>query len=111
MEDKMDLSTTYLGMELKNPLVASSSPLTREISRLRQMEDAGAAAMVLYSLFEEQIRMESHTLNEHLWQGAESFAEALSYFPEAPEYQTGRKRIWSIFAGPKSRWIFRLLAV
>jgi dihydroorotate dehydrogenase (fumarate) len=89
MEDKMDLSTTYLGMKLKNPLVASSSPLTREISRLRQMEDAGAAAVVLYSLFEEQIRMESHTLNEHLWQGAESFAEALSYFPEAPEYQTG----------------------
>ena len=85
----MDLSTTYLGMKLKNPLVASSSPLTREISRLRQMEDAGAAAVVLYSLFEEQIRMESHTLNEHLWQGAESFAEALSYFPEAAEYQTG----------------------
>lgn len=85
----MDLSTTYLGMKLKNPLVPSSSPLTRDIGSLRAMEDAGASAVVLYSMFEEQIMQESHTLNEHLIQGTDSFAEALNYFPEAPEYQRG----------------------
>jgi dihydroorotate dehydrogenase (fumarate) len=85
----MDLSTTYLGLKLKNPLVPSSSPLTRDISKLRQMEDAGAAAVVLYSLFEEQIYQESQTLDRYLTQGTDSFAEALSYFPEAPEYQSG----------------------
>ncbi|HIP72530.1 MAG TPA: hypothetical protein EYH05_14180 [Anaerolineae bacterium] len=82
----MDLSTTYLGMELKNPLVPSSSPLTEDIGNLRAMEDSGAAAVVLYSLFEEQITHESHTLNEHLLQGTDSFAEALNYFPDAGKY-------------------------
>ena len=61
----------------------------REIGNLRQMEDAGAGAVVLHSLFEEQITQETHTLNEYLMQGVESFAEALSYFPDAPEYQSG----------------------
>lgn len=84
----MDLSTTYLGLNLKNPLVPSSSPLTRELGKLKQMEDAGAAAVVLYSLFEEQVNMESHTLDHYLMQGVESFAEALTYFPEASEYQS-----------------------
>lgn len=85
----MDLSTTYLGLKLKNPLVPSSSPLTRDIGKLRQMEDAGASAVVLYSLFEEQIHQESQTLDRYLTQGTDSYAEALSYFPEAPEYQSG----------------------
>jgi dihydroorotate dehydrogenase (fumarate) len=85
----MDLTTTYLGLKLKNPLVPSSSPLTRNINTLRRMEDNGAAAIVLYSLFEEQITMESHTLNHYLTQGVESFPEALTYFPEASEYETG----------------------
>jgi dihydroorotate dehydrogenase (fumarate) len=85
----MDLSTTYLGLKLKNPLVPSSSPLMRNVGNLRQMEDAGAAAVVLHSLFEEQVTHESHMLNEYLTHGTESFAEALSYFPDAPEYQTG----------------------
>lgn len=85
----MDLSTTYLGLKLKNPLVPSSSPLTRDLANLRQMEDAGAAAIVLYSLFEEQVNQESQTLDHYLTQGVESFAEAVTYFPEAPEYQTG----------------------
>ncbi len=85
----MDLKTTYLGLDLKNPLVPSSSPLARELDSLRQMEDAGAAAVVLHSLFEEQITQETHTLNEHLTQGTESFAEALDYFPDASEYKTG----------------------
>lgn len=85
----MNLTTNYLGLKLKNPLVPSSSPLTRTLDGLRQMEDAGASAIVLYSLFEEQILQESHTLNEHLLQGTESFAEALDYFPEASEYKYG----------------------
>ena len=85
----MNLATNYLGLKLKNPLVPSSSPLTRDISNLRQMEDAGASAIVLYSLFEEQIIQEAEVLDLYLTHGTESFAEALSYFPEAPEYQTG----------------------
>ena len=85
----MNLKTNYLGLELKNPLVPSSSPLSRTLDGLRQMEDAGASAIVLYSLFEEQILQETHTLNEHLLQGTESFAEALNYFPEAPEFKHG----------------------
>jgi dihydroorotate dehydrogenase (fumarate) len=87
----MDLSTTYLGLKLKNPIVPSSSPLARSLSTLRRMEDAGAAAVVLHSLFEEQITLESHDLNHYLTQGIESFPEALTYFPEATEYQTGAK--------------------
>ena len=85
----MDLTTNYLGMTLKNPLVPSSSPLMRTLESLRAMEDAGAAAVVLHSLFEEQITQESHTLNHYLTQGVESHPEALSYFPEASEYKTG----------------------
>jgi len=85
----MDLTTNYLGMTLKNPLVPSSSPLMRTMENLRAMEDAGAAAVVLHSLFEEQITQESHTLNHYLTQGVESHPEALSYFPEASEYKTG----------------------
>jgi dihydroorotate dehydrogenase (fumarate) len=84
----MDLTTTYLGLKLKNPLVPSSSPLCRSLSTLRRMEDAGAAAVVLHSLFEEQINQENHTLDLYLSQGANSFAEALTYFPEAPEYRS-----------------------
>jgi dihydroorotate dehydrogenase (fumarate) len=83
----MDLRTSYLGLELKNPLVPSASPLTRELANLRRMEDAGAAAIVLYSLFEEEINMESHTLDRYLSDGTESYAEALTYFPEAPAYR------------------------
>ena len=85
----MDLSTNYLGMTLKNPLVPSSSPLLRTLDNLRTMEDAGAAAVVLHSLFEEQITQESHALNHYLTQGVESHPEALSYFPEATDYKTG----------------------
>lgn len=85
----MDLTTTYLGLKLKNPLVPSSSPLSRNLNSLKRMEDNGAAAIVLYSLFEEQITLESQNLNHYLTQGVESFPEALTYFPEAAEYETG----------------------
>jgi dihydroorotate dehydrogenase (fumarate) len=83
----MDLRTKYLGLHLKNPLVASASPLSRDLTNIRRMEDAGAAAVVLYSLFEEEINQESHALDRYLSDGTESYREALTYFPEAPAYR------------------------
>ena len=85
----VDTRTTYLGLELKNPLVAGASPLSKEISSIRKLEDAGAAAVVLQSLFEEQIKYESLALDYYLNQGTESFAEALTYFPEMENYNIG----------------------
>jgi dihydroorotate dehydrogenase (fumarate) len=85
----MDLSTTYLGLKLRTPLVASASPLSEEIDRLKQMEEAGASAVVLYSLFEEQLRQDSAELAHHMEHGTESFAEALTYFPEPEEFRLG----------------------
>jgi dihydroorotate dehydrogenase (fumarate) len=85
----IDLSTTYLGMKLKNPLVASASPLTEKLDNVRRLEDAGAAAIVMHSLFEEQINLESEILDEFLWQGTESFAESLTYFPDMTNYNLG----------------------
>lgn len=85
----MDLTTTYLGLNLRTPLVPSASPLSEEISNLRRMEDAGASAVVLYSLFEEQLTHDRAELNFHLTQGTESFAEALTYFPEPESFQLG----------------------
>jgi dihydroorotate dehydrogenase (fumarate) len=84
-----DLSTAYLGLNLKNPIVASPSPLCERIDHLRRMEDAGVAAIVLHSLFEEQIDAAAHTLDHHLSHTAESYAEALSYFPDLTEYKLG----------------------
>ena len=77
-----DLTTTYLGLHLKNPLVASASPLSKKLETVRRIEDAGAAALVMYSLFEEQITHESHELDHYLERGTHSFAEALTYFPD-----------------------------
>ena len=88
----INLNTTYLGLSLKNPLVVSASPLSKNVDRVRQLEDTGAAAIVLYSLFEEQICQESLALNEVLNRGTESFAEALSYFPEVEDYNIGPER-------------------
>ncbi|MBK7258806.1 MAG: dihydroorotate dehydrogenase-like protein [Ignavibacteriae bacterium] len=85
----MDLSTSYLGLKLKNPLVPSASPLSRTIDGVKRMEDAGAAAIVMYSLFEEQIHHEAAELDHYLSYGTQSFAEALSYFPETGEYNLG----------------------
>jgi dihydroorotate dehydrogenase (fumarate) len=85
----MDLSTNYLGLHLKNPIVPSASPLSRSLDSMKRMEDAGAGAIVMYSLFEEQIAHESAELNHYLSYGTESFAESLTYFPEAQEYNLG----------------------
>lgn len=82
-----NLSTTYLGLNLASPLVPSASPLSRSLDNLKRMEDAGAGAVVLHSLFEEQINAESHELDRSLTRGAESYAEALTYFPEQNEYR------------------------
>lgn len=85
----IDLSTTYLGLSLKNPVVVSSNPLCREVDMIRRMEDVGASAVVLHSLFEEQLDAESHHLDHQLSFGTESYAEAIDYFPEPEEYQLG----------------------
>src|ERR1035437_4929721 len=86
----MDLTTTYMGLNLKNPLVPSASPLSRTLDCVRQLEDAGAAAITLYSLFEEQIRFSNAELTYYLERGTERFAESLTYFPEtATEYHFG----------------------
>jgi dihydroorotate dehydrogenase (fumarate) len=85
----IDRSTTYMGMTLKNPLVASASPLCEEIGNIRRMEDAGLAAVVLHSLFEEQITLQSMDLDQNLNMGTEGFAEALSYFPDMTTYNLG----------------------
>jgi dihydroorotate dehydrogenase (fumarate) len=84
-----DLRSTYLGLQLKSPLVASASPLTGNLDSLRALEAAGAAAVVLPSLFEEQIEHDGATVDRALEQGAQSFGEALTYFPEMDDYNTG----------------------
>jgi dihydroorotate dehydrogenase (fumarate) len=84
-----DLTTTYLGLKLKNPLVASASPLSKKVDTVRRLEDAGAAAVVMNSLFEEQITHESHELDHFLERGTHSYAEALSYFPDLVSYNLG----------------------
>ncbi len=85
----MDLSTTYMGLKLKNPIVPSASPMSREIGTIKALEDAGASAIVLYSLFEEQIEHEALELDYLTTQGSESYAEATSYFPPEHEYHLG----------------------
>jgi dihydroorotate dehydrogenase (fumarate) len=85
----VDLKTKYLGLQLRNPLVASASPLSKKADTVRQLEDAGVSAVVMYSLFEEQILNEARALDHYLTQGSESFAEALSYFPDLDNYNVG----------------------
>ena len=84
-----DLSTSYLGLSLKNPLVVSPSPLCEDLGAIRKMEDAGASAVVLHSLFEEQLTLDSQDLDRFLTSGTESFAEALSYFPDMGQFKLG----------------------
>jgi dihydroorotate dehydrogenase (fumarate) len=82
----VDLTTTYLGMKLKNPLVASASPLSEKVATVKKLEEAGIAAVVMYSLFEEQIIHESLELDHYLTQGSYSSSEAVTYLPEAGRY-------------------------
>ncbi|UCE04172.1 MAG: dihydroorotate dehydrogenase-like protein [Candidatus Latescibacterota bacterium] len=83
----MDLSTTYLGITLRNPLVPAASPLSRDLDTPRRLEENGAAAIVMQSLFEEEIVHDQHELHWHTELGTESFAESLSYLPEHDSYE------------------------
>jgi len=85
----MDLKTKYLGLELKNPLVPSASPLSHTVEGVKSLEDSGASAVVLYSLFEEQLTHESGELDHYLSYGTESFAEATTYLPEPEQFNMG----------------------
>jgi dihydroorotate dehydrogenase (fumarate) len=88
----MDLTTRYMGLTLKNPLVASASPLSERVDVIRQLEDSGASAVVLFSLFEEQIRHDSAALDYFVTRDTESFGEALSYFPAIGDYDVGPRQ-------------------
>ena len=92
----MDLRTTYMGLSLKNPLVASASPLSESVDKIKRMEDAGASAVVMFSVFEEQLRQESAVLEYALNAGTDSFGEALSYFPAMEDYQVKPDRYLQI---------------
>jgi dihydroorotate dehydrogenase (fumarate) len=92
----MDLSTTYMGLALRNPLVASASPLSQTVDGVRRLADAGVGAVVLYSLFEEQVRREAEQNARLVDAGTESFAEALSYFPDGAEEEAGPRRYLSL---------------
>lgn len=85
----MNIQTEYLGLKLRSPLVPSASPLSESLDNIRLMEDYGAGAIVLYSLFEEQIEHESHEIDHFLSMGTESYPESLSYFPDMEAFNTG----------------------
>lgn len=96
-----NLSTTYLGLKLKNPLVASASPLSKRIDRAKKLEEAGISAIVMYSLFEEQIIHESLELDHFLTRGSDSFAEAQSYLPDGGMYGVSPEKYLNMVAGLK----------
>jgi dihydroorotate dehydrogenase (fumarate) len=96
-----DLSTTYLGLHLKNPLVAAASPLSKKLDRARRLEEAGIAAIVMYSLFEEQIINESLELDHYLSRGSDSYAEARSYLPDGGLYAIRPEKYLNQVAGLK----------
>lgn len=83
----INLSTYYLGLKLKGPVVVSSTPLAESLDNVRRMEDAGASAIVLTSLFEEQLELESRALDEDLSRGTDSFPESLDYLPDLADYR------------------------
>ncbi len=88
----MDLRTSYLGLQLNSPIVPSAGPLSEDLANIKAMEDAGAGAVVLYSLFEEQIEHESLELHHHTTTHSESYAEATSYFPEPFDFKVGPEK-------------------
>jgi dihydroorotate dehydrogenase (fumarate) len=106
----VDLSTAYLGLKLKSPLLVSSSPLTESPETIQRLEEAGAAAVVLPSIFEEQLTLESDALDRDLNRGTESFAESLSYFPEYEDYRQGQDAYLSQIQRAKSACSIPVLA-
>jgi dihydroorotate dehydrogenase (fumarate) len=105
-----DLKTTYLGLKLKNPIVASASPLSDSIFSMKRLEEAGAAAIVMSSLFEEQIAGEAHALNHYLSLGSESYHEATSYFPEIPSFNIGPQEHLKLLAEAKQKLTIPVIA-
>jgi dihydroorotate dehydrogenase (fumarate) len=98
----IDLKTEYLGLKLKNPLVVSSSPLTGSLDNIKRLEDAGAAAIVLPSIFEEQLALESNALDSDLSRGTNSFPEASSFLPEYDNYRQGQDAYLSLLRQAKA---------
>lgn len=98
----MNLTTHYMGLTLRTPLVPSASPLSEDIENIKQMEEAGAAAVVMHSLFEEQLRLERYELHHHLTYGTESFAESLTYFPEPALFHVGPEEYLNHIAQAKA---------
>jgi len=98
----LDLKTSYLGLELKNPLLASASPLSKKLDGIRAMEDAGLGGVVLYSLFEEQIIHESLELDHFLSRGSYSNPEAASYFPDLDTYNIGPEKYLELIQQAKA---------
>ena len=96
-----ELKTKYLGLEVKTPLVASASALSKKLDNVKEMEDAGLGAVVLYSLFEEEIIHESLALDHFLTRGSESFAEAITYFPDLGNYNTGPDKYLKMISNAK----------
>ncbi len=88
----MDLTTKYMGLELKNPLVPSASPLSQKVDDIKKLAEAGASAIVMFSIFEEQIQHDADALEHLLSAGAESYSEALGYFPAIDNYTVGVER-------------------
>ncbi len=97
----MTLTTNYLGLVLKNPIVVSSSPLSHNVDSIRRLEDAGAAGVVMYSLFEEQIALNSYSVDYFLSSGSNSYAESLSYFPEMRDYNVGPDEYMNLIRSAK----------
>lgn len=106
----IDLSTQYLGLKLKNPLLVSSSPLTESLEKIQHLEEAGAAGIVLPSIFEEQLTLESNALETDLNRGADTFAESLSYFPAYEDYRHGQDVYLAQIHRAKSACSFPILA-
>ncbi|MEO0565493.1 MAG: dihydroorotate dehydrogenase-like protein, partial [Chloroflexota bacterium] len=98
----VDLSTTYLGMALRTPLMVSATPMQESLKNIEMMVDAGASAVVLHSLYQEQLVTEQHELFYHLTHGTESFAEALTYFPEPEDVSTGPERYLNLIQRAKA---------
>src|SRR5881394_2741677 len=106
----MDLTTYYMGLRLRTPLVVSASPLTEEIDNLKRMEDSGAAAVVLHSLFEEQLRQDKLDLFHNLEQGTFSSPESLTYFPEPEQFYSGPQEYLELIAKAKKAVKIPLIA-
>ena len=98
----IDLSTTYLGLQLKHPFMPGASPLVDNLDTVKQLEDAGASAIVLHSLFEEQIEMDYRGVDSLMLSHEESFAEAISYFPKAEEFALTPERYLDQIAAIRS---------